>query len=121
MVTKINEPKTITKHRKYDCEVCNSNQKWSKGKCWCECKSPKEREKDSTWNPSTYSCENGKYLESNIDNSVGTRDEIIEKTKTSPTKTTSSKTIATILIKRFENVEYFTCLFINYSSISDSC
>ena len=110
MATKINESKTITKHIKYDCEICNSNQKWSKDKCWCECKSPKEChvcEKDSTRNPSTCICENGKYLESNIDNSVGTRDEIIEKTKTSPTKTTSSKTIATILTKKIWKFSIF--------------
>ena len=110
MATKINESKTITKHIKYDCEICNSNQKWSKDKCWCECKSPKEChvcETDSTRNPSTCICENGKYLESNIDNSVGTRDEIIEKTKTSPTQTTSSKTIATILTKKIWKFSIF--------------
>ena len=33
------------------------------------------------WNPATCSCENGKYVESIIDDSVVTRDEIIEETR----------------------------------------
>ena len=45
MITEINEPKTLTKHRsckyKFDCKNCNSNQNWNDGKCRCECKNPK--------------------------------------------------------------------------------
>ena len=39
MITKINEPKTLTKHILYKCEgkfdgwKCNSNQKWNDDKC----------------------------------------------------------------------------------------
>ena len=39
-------------------------------------------EKDYIQNPTTCSCENGKYLASNIDGSVITFDKIIETTKT---------------------------------------
>ena len=38
--------------------------------------------KDYIWNPATYSCKNGKYLESIIEDLVITCDEIIEETKT---------------------------------------
>ena len=40
--------------------------------------------------PATCGCENGKYLASVIDNSVVMCDEIIEKTKTVPTSSTST-------------------------------
>ena len=57
------------------------------------CKKHHLCEKDYIWNPTTCSCENGKYLASINDNSVGTCDEIIdeeakwndEETKTIPT------------------------------------
>ena len=42
-------------------------------------------EKDYILNPTTCSCENGKYLASIIDDSVITWHEIIEETKTIPT------------------------------------
>ena len=42
-------------------------------------------EKDFTWNPAICSCENGKYLVNVMDDSVITRDEILEETKTLPT------------------------------------
>ena len=47
-------------------------------------------EESSTWNPSTCTCENGKYLKSIIDDSVITCDEIIEAKKTVPTKSAST-------------------------------
>ena len=47
------------------------------------------------WNPATCSCENGKYVESIIDNSVLMCDGIMEETKTIPIKTTSKTIIST--------------------------
>ena len=41
--------------------------------------------KNYIWNPTTCSCENGKYLANIIDDSVITCDEIIEDTKSIPT------------------------------------
>ena len=44
MVRGINESRTLTKHIpyksecKFDGNKCNSNQKWNKDKCQCECK-----------------------------------------------------------------------------------
>ena len=43
-------------------------------------------EKDYILSPATCSCENGKYLASVIDNSMVTCDEVLEETKTIPTK-----------------------------------
>ena len=97
MITGINESKTLSKHIsckckcKFDGRKYNLNQKWNNDKCRCECKSATKHcvcEKDYIWSPATCSCENGKYLASVIDNynSVITCDEIIEETKTIPTK-----------------------------------
>ena len=47
------------------------------------------------WNPNTCTCENVKYLESIIGDSVITCNEIMKVMKTISTKTTSSKTIPT--------------------------
>ena len=47
------------------------------------------------WNPATCSCENGKYVESIIDDSVIMCDGIMEETETVPTKSTSKKIIST--------------------------
>ena len=58
----------------FDGRNCNSNQKWNNDKCWCECK----QEQDYIRNPSTWNCENGKYLAIIIDDSVITCDQIIE-------------------------------------------
>ena len=44
-------------------------------------------EKDYVWNPAACSCENVKCVESMIDDSWITRDEVINTTKTVPTKT----------------------------------
>ena len=43
-------------------------------------------QKNYIWNPSTCTCENGRYTRSIIDDSVITCDEIIEETNTVPTK-----------------------------------
>ena len=89
MITGQNESETITNHIscEYKCKSdgrkCNSNQKWNNDICWCKCKKHHICGKDCTWNPVTFSCKNGKYLGSIIDNSVITCDEIIEvETKT---------------------------------------
>ena len=42
--------------------------------------------KDDIWSPSTCTCENGKYLENFIDNSVNICDEIIDAIRSEPTK-----------------------------------
>ena len=49
--------------------------------------------KNYIWNPATCSCENGKYLESIIANSVISCDEIMEETKRTLTETVPTKTI----------------------------
>ena len=51
--------------------------------------------KDCFWNPSTYTCENGKHLESIISDSVVICNEIIQ-----VTKTTTSKTVPTNFNKK---------------------
>ena len=51
--------------------------------------------KDYIWNLATCNCENGKYLASIIDDSVIKCDEIIDTTKTIPTKTVSAATVPT--------------------------
>ena len=56
-------------------------------------------EKDYIWNPTTCSCENGKYLASIIDDSVITCDEIIEETNSIPTNFDEKK--LTCKIKNF--------------------
>ena len=94
MITGINESKTLTKHVSCECKCklngtkCNSSQWRNNDKCRCECKKHHIHEKEYVWNPSTYICENGKYLASIIDDSVITCDEVIEscdeETKTIP-------------------------------------
>ena len=102
MITGINESRTLTKHISCKCECkfddrkCNLNQNWNDDKCQCDCKNSKEYqcEEGYFWNPAKCSCENGKYVRS-IDDSVVICDEIIEETKTIPTKITPTKTIPT--------------------------
>ena len=107
MIAGINVSKTLIKHRSCECKCkfdgrkCSSNQKWNNNKSWCECKNLKEHVcgKDHIWNPATYSCENGKYLAGNIDNSVIKCDEIIEETETISTKIVLTKTVPTKTIE----------------------
>ena len=47
--------------------------------CQCECKIYRKCKKDYSWNPSTYICENSKYLKSFTDTSVIEWDEIISR------------------------------------------
>ena len=57
-------------------------KKWNNNKCqW------KKIMFGILWNPATCSCKNSKYLENIVDDSTITCDEIIEMTKTVPTKT----------------------------------
>ena len=64
------------------------NQWWNNDECWWECKERHLCQEDYVWNPVTYSCENGKYLASIMDNSAIMCDEVIEscdkETKTFP-------------------------------------
>ena len=88
MITGINNLKTSTKQisRECKCKVngrkCISNQKWNNDKYHCEYRNLKKKhhgcDKDYIWNPTTCTCENGKYLASISDDSVITCDEIIE-------------------------------------------
>ena len=72
---------------KFDGIKYNSNQKWNKNKCQCDCKKSHTCEKIYICNPATCSCKNGKYLASIIDNSVITCDKITdaEEKETIPT------------------------------------
>ena len=79
IITEINELKTLTKHISCKCgRKFNSNQWRNNYKCQCECKKHNIREKYFIWNPSTCSCENGKYLASIIDDLAIMCYEIIE-------------------------------------------
>ena len=108
MIIEVNESKTLTVHKSYECKCkfdtrkCKSNQKWSVKICKCECKNMKKHrlcEKDYIWNPATCSCKNGKYLASIIDDSVITCDETIHTRKTVPTNFNEKK--VTCRIKSF--------------------
>ena len=84
MITGINKSETLTKHILSECKCrsdgrkCNLDQWWNNDKCRCECKKRHAYEKDYVWNPSTWNCENGKYLASIMDDSVNMCDEVIE-------------------------------------------
>ena len=83
MITNKNEAKTMAKHISCDCKckfnstTCNSNQKWNKKTCKCECKNDRKSKKNYSWNSSICICENSKYLKSIADTSVTECDEII--------------------------------------------
>ena len=80
----MNESKTSTKDISCECKCkfdgrkCNSDQWWNNDKCPCECKKRHVCEKDYVCNPAAYSCQNGKYLASIVDDSAILCDEIIE-------------------------------------------
>ena len=80
MITAINESITLTKQ--IACKFSwrfdgNSDQGWNNDKCWRECKNRHVCEKSYILNPSTCSCENGKYLASIVDDSAITWDEVM--------------------------------------------
>ena len=84
--------------------VENVTQIKSGATCRRECKNSRKYHvcgKKYSWDTSTCSCENGKYLGSIIGYSVIIPDETIEVTKAVPTKTSPTKTIPTktVLIK----------------------
>ena len=91
----------------------------------CECKNKKKHlahKKIYIWNPATCSGENGNYAGSINGNSVITCDEIIEGTKTAPTKGTSTKTVPTKTVLRKSTSTNF-CILLAFLLISiiDSC
>ena len=113
MIIGINKSETLIKHMscefkcKFDGKKCNSNQKWNKDKCRCECKNPKEYnacEKDYIWNCATCSWQNGKYLASVIDDSIIMCDEIVDTTKTVPTNFNEKKVTCTLKISLFHSL-----------------
>ena len=52
LIKGINESKTLTKHKSWECKCgfgwrkCNSDQFWNNDKCRCECKKPHVCERD---------------------------------------------------------------------------
>ena len=129
MITGMNESKKLTKHVSCECKCkfdgrkFNSNQKWNNGKCQFECKKHNICEKDYIWNPVTCSCKIGKYLANIMDVSVITCDDIIDAEAKSFKQET--KTVLTnVNEKKYPAIAqflYFTCIFINYYTIIDSC
>ena len=83
MITGINESETLIRHVscefkcRFDDKKCNSDQWWNNDKCCCECKKRHLCEKGYVWNPTTFSCENGKYLANIMDDSAVIFNEII--------------------------------------------
>ena len=67
--------------------------KWNNKTCQCGCKNYRKCKKDCSWNPSTYICENSKYLKGIPDTSVIACDEITSVMDIVSTKMTD--TIAT--------------------------
>ena len=109
---------------KYDGRKCNLNQKSNSDKCRCECKKCHICEKDYIWNPATYGRKNGKYLARIIDYSVITCDEFIDEEAQSydeETKITTRNLNEKNIVCETKKVICFTCFFIYYYSIIDSC
>ena len=109
----------LTKHISCVCKSTfddrkrNLNQKWNNVKFQCECKNLKKHhvcEKDYIFNPATCNCENDKYLERIIDDSVITCDEIIDTTKIFSIKLIPTITVPT---KSIQGIAIFYVLFIN--------
>ena len=81
--TGINESKSLTKHISCECKCkldetkFNSNIWSNNDKCRCQRNKHEICEKEYVWNPSTYNCENGKYLASFMDDSAIICDEVI--------------------------------------------
>ena len=73
--------------------------------------------KDFIWNPTTCSSQNGKYIANTMDDSVIKYDEIME----SCDKETKKFLTNFIEEKVSCKTQNFTCIFINYYSIIDSC
>ena len=70
------------------------------------------------WNPTSCSFKNGKYLADMMNDSLIMCDEIIDVEAKSYDKETNFNGNGSLQNKKFL---YFTCLFVNYCSIIDSC
>ena len=133
MITGINESKTLAKHISCECKCkfdgrrCNAVQWCNNHKWWCDCEKRHLCEKEYIWNPSTCSCENGKYLASTMDDSAIMCDEIIDAEAKSNSNAKSNEEEAKPVPANFNEknitckIQNFTCLFINYHCIIDSC
>ena len=126
MTTGINKWETIRHVSckcRFDDKKCNSDQWWNNDKCCCECKKCHLCEKGYVWNPTTFSCENGKYLANIMDNSAIIFDEnIYAEAKSNDEET---KPFSTNFNERKQPVKrkiyIFYLNFINCCSIIDSC
>ena len=125
---------------KFEGRKCPSSQNWNNDKCQCECQNLRKHhvgEKDHICNPSTCTCENGKYFVSAIVDKVtktspaNTVPAKNIKTKTVPAQNIKTKTFATkilqqklsqqkiiqqkllrqILTKKRQSVKYHICIF----------
>ena len=122
MITGINESKILTKvilcecKLKFDKKKCNSNQKWNNDKCWCKSKKHHLCEKDYIWNPATCSCKNGKYL---VKYFWWFSDDVWwnyrRNKENTPTNFNQKRSLSNT------KCLYFTCIFINYHNIINSC
>ena len=118
MTTRINESKKLTKHilceckSRFDGKKYNSDQWQNNDKCRCEYKKRHVCKKDCVWNPVTCNYENGKYLAKIMDDSVIMCDKTI---KSYDNETNFNEK------KAAYEVPNFTCIFINYFCIIDSC
>ena len=79
---------------KFNGRKCNSYQKWSNDKRWCEC-IKHISEKDYIWNSTTCSCQNGKYLGIIFDDSVITCDKNIDTYTEAKSYEEETKTVTT--------------------------
>ena len=83
MITNRIETRTSVKHiscdykLKFNSTAGNLNQKWNNKTWQCECKNYCTCKKDYSWNPTTYICENSKYLKITGDDSKRGYHEII--------------------------------------------
>ena len=99
---------------RFDVKNCNSDKWWNNDKCRCECKKCHVCEKDYVWNPATCNYENGKYLESIMDDSTIMCDKIIEEIV--PINSNENKANC-----KTQNLYVLLAFFINYYVIIDSC
>ena len=133
MIIGINEPKEHKREKAYikayilcECKCkfngrkCNSDQWWNNDKCRCGCKKRHVCVKSYVWNPATCICENGKFLASIMDDSAIICDEVIE-SYDEEIKNYSNKSQWKESNLWNAKILYFTCIFINYYSIIDSC
>ena len=83
---------------KFNGTACNSDQKLYNKRYQWERKNYRICKKDYIWNPSAWTCENSKYLESIAETSVITCDEIIAVTNIVSTKMINTVAISTTSI-----------------------